>query len=83
MIARTLLDEAINEEMRIFYVALTRAKEKLIITGIQKDYQKASELAQTCDIVFADSFGHEPFIAQAAQEFKDVEFLITGKAIEA
>lgn len=26
--------------MRILYVALTRAKEKLIITGIQKDYEK-------------------------------------------
>ena len=29
------------EEMRILYVALTRAKEKLIITGIQKDYEKS------------------------------------------
>ena len=26
--------------MRILYVALTRAKEKLIITGIKNDYQK-------------------------------------------
>lgn len=26
--------------MRVLYVALTRAKEKLIITGIEKDYQK-------------------------------------------
>ena len=29
--------------MRILYVALTRAKEKLIITGIQKDYEKRKE----------------------------------------
>ena len=29
--------ESISEEMRILYVALTRAKEKLIITGISKD----------------------------------------------
>ena len=30
--------ETLSEEMRILYVALTRAKEKLIITGISKDY---------------------------------------------
>ena len=29
--------------MRILYVALTRAKEKLIITGIEKDYKKSIE----------------------------------------
>lgn len=32
--------ETISEEMRILYVALTRAKEKLIITGISKDLEK-------------------------------------------
>ena len=33
--------ETISEEMRVLYVALTRAKEKLIITGISKDAEKA------------------------------------------
>lgn len=33
-------DEAISEEMRILYVALTRAKEKLIITGVTTNYEK-------------------------------------------
>lgn len=37
------LTETLSEEMRILYVALTRAKEKLIITGIQKDYEKQKE----------------------------------------
>lgn len=32
--------ETISEEMRVLYVALTRAKEKLIITGISKDIKK-------------------------------------------
>ncbi len=32
--------ETISEEMRVLYVALTRAKEKLIITGISKDLKK-------------------------------------------
>lgn len=31
-------NETISEEMRILYVALTRAKEKLIITGTKKKY---------------------------------------------
>ena len=38
-----ILVETLSEEMRILYVALTRAKEKLIITGIEKDYQKEAE----------------------------------------
>lgn len=33
-------DETISEEMRILYVALTRAKEKLIITGTVKNFDK-------------------------------------------
>ncbi|MCI8965836.1 MAG: helicase-exonuclease AddAB subunit AddA [Clostridia bacterium] len=33
-------NESISEEMRILYVALTRAKEKLIIVGIKNDYEK-------------------------------------------
>ena len=35
-----MLIETLSEEMRILYVALTRAKEKLILTGIKNDYQK-------------------------------------------
>ena len=35
--------ENISEEMRILYVALTRAKEKLIITGVLNDFQKHIE----------------------------------------
>lgn len=35
--------ELISEEMRVLYVALTRAKEKLFITGLEKDYAKSIE----------------------------------------
>ena len=38
--------ETLSEEMRILYVALTRAKEKLIITGISKDYEKEIQKMQ-------------------------------------
>lgn len=41
----------------------------------QECYDAAAELADDgCNIIFADSFGHEPFIIQAAQEFPDVQF---------
>ncbi len=35
--------EAIEEELRILYVAMTRAKEKLILTGVHKDYDRFLE----------------------------------------
>ena len=38
--------ELLSEEMRLLYVALTRAKEKIIITGVEKDLQKALENKQ-------------------------------------
>ncbi len=42
-IRNKILMETLSEEMRILYVALTRAKEKLWITGICKDYFKQKE----------------------------------------
>lgn len=41
----------------------------------QECYDAAAELADSgCNIIFADSFGHEDFMIQAAQEFPDVQF---------
>ncbi len=38
-------------------------------------YEAAAELVEAgCNIVFADSFGHEDFMIQAAKEFPDVMF---------
>ncbi len=39
-ISTKVTKETLSEEMRILYVALTRAKEKLIITGVSKDFEK-------------------------------------------
>lgn len=39
-IKRRIISENISEEMRVLYVALTRAKEKLFITGTVKDLDK-------------------------------------------
>ncbi len=41
----------------------------------QECYDAAAELVDAgCNIIFADSFGHESFMIQAAKEFPDVEF---------
>ena len=44
MIARHQLDESINEEMRILYVALTRASQKLILTGVLKSIDEIKDI---------------------------------------
>ncbi|MGN0304641.1 MAG: helicase-exonuclease AddAB subunit AddA [Lachnospiraceae bacterium] len=40
IIARKMELESLGEELRVLYVAMTRAKEKLILTGVVKDYEK-------------------------------------------
>jgi len=43
-------NEILSEEMRLLYVALTRAREKMIITGIEKNLQKSlGKKAQNID----------------------------------
>ncbi len=52
--------------------------EPVIKTNIPETeacYEAAAELADAgCDIVFADSFGHESYMMQAAMEYPDVQF---------
>ena len=57
------------EEMGIEYVFKTGIPEG------QEAYDAACELADAgCNFVFADSFGHEDYIIEAAREFPDVQF---------
>ena len=55
----------------------TLGVEYTIVTNVpegQECYDKAAELADAgCNIIFADSFGHEPFMIQAAQEHPEVD----------
>lgn len=38
-------------------------------------YEAAAELAEAgCNLIFADSFGHEPYMVQAAKEYPEVQF---------
>ena len=54
-------------------------EQVVIVTGIGEDskcYDTAVDLAKNkgCKIIFADSFGHEPFMKQAALEYPNVQF---------
>ena len=68
---------------------LNAAKEACTALGLREDqfiyrtnipegqecYDAAAELADAgCSIVFADSFGHEDYMIQAAKDFPDVQF---------
>lgn len=46
-LSRHMKEESLGEELRVLYVAMTRAKEKLILSGICNDFGK---LAASCDI---------------------------------
>ena len=50
----------------------------LLVTGVPETsacYDTAKSLVnQGCQVIFADSFGHEDFMIQAAEEFKGVQF---------
>ncbi|MFQ7476926.1 3'-5' exonuclease, partial [Anaerotignum sp.] len=49
-LAEAIKQENLSEEMRVLYVALTRAKEKLILTGTVRNLQKSMEKwAETAD----------------------------------
>ena len=62
--------KAACEEMNVGYVQKTQIPES-------KDcYDAAVELVEVegCDIIFADSFGHESFLLDAAKKYPDVQF---------
>ncbi len=62
--------KAACEEMNVEYAQKTQIPES-------KDcYDAAVELIEVdgCDIIFADSFGHESFLIDAAKKYPDVEF---------
>ena len=61
-IAAQLLTEMLSEEMRLLYVAMTRAKERLVITGTVRDIGKTvSTLTATATVPLA------PELLRAAQ----------------
>ena len=67
-----------------FIDAAVAACKKMNVKMVQKTqipesnacYDAAVELIESedCDIIFADSFGHESFLIKAAKEYPDVQF---------
>ena len=80
-----LHDEASTYDLN-FIEAVERAKTELGLTDDQVIYKKnipesnecyeaAADLVDAgCDLIFADSFGHETYLLKAAKEFTDVQF---------
>ena len=80
-----LHDEASTYDKN-FIEAVERAKTALGLKDSQVIYKKnipegnacyeaAADLVdQGCDVIFADSFGHEDYMIKAAKEFTDVQF---------
>ncbi len=62
--------KAACENMGVEYAQKTQIPEST------KCYDAAVELIEVdgCNVIFADSFGHESFLMQAAEEYKDVQF---------
>ncbi len=62
--------KAACEEMGVEYAQKTQIPES------RDCYDAAVELIEVdgCDIIFADSFGHEAFLIEAAQKYTDVQF---------
>lgn len=67
-----------------FLTAAEEACEKMGVNILEKKninedqgcYDAAAELADAgCDIIFADSFGHEDYMIQAATDFPKIQFL--------
>ncbi len=61
--------KAACEKLGIEYMTKTNIPEG------QEAYEAACELADAgCNFIFADSFGHEDYIIEAAKEYPDVQF---------
>ncbi len=62
--------KAACEEMGVEYVQRTQIPES------KKCYDAAVDLIETegCNVIFADSFGHESFLIDAAKKYTDVQF---------
>ena len=72
-----LLEENLSEEMRILYVALTRAKEKIYVTGIIKDYQKNKEkMQELVDIYKKENGKINPILIKKYKKYIDWILLV-------
>ena len=72
-----LLEENLSEEMRILYVALTRAKEKIYVTGIKKDFEKNKEkMSDFVDIYKKENGKINPILIKKYKNYIDWILLV-------
>lgn len=72
-----LLEENLSEEMRILYVALTRAKEKIYITAIKKDFNKDKEkMQELVDIYSLENGKINPILIKKYKKYIDWVLLV-------
>ena len=72
-----LLEENLSEEMRILYVALTRAKEKIFVTGVKKDFQKEKEkMQELVDIYKKENGKINPILIKKYKKYIDWILLV-------
>ena len=85
LIAEKLVNESKGEEMRVLYVAMTRAKEKLIMSGVFDSAEEA-RAGKTVNPKLADSYfayikygldhgspaGQEPVLVEKEALFEDI-----------
>jgi len=67
--------DAADEAIKALGLTETQYIIKTNVPEGKECYEAAADLVdQGCDIVFANSFGHEDFMLQAAKEFPEVQF---------
>lgn len=76
-VKNVIRNESISEEMRILYVALTRAKEKLIITGISNDFTKQIETIEKQKEIYPRKNGKiNPILVKKYKSYLDWILLV-------
>lgn len=72
-------NDIVSEELRILYVALTRAREKLYILGTVKDYKKYIEDLENDSLEYINSFKLSEDLIKKRSSFLDIITLVNIK----
>ena len=72
-----MLEENLSEEMRVLYVALTRAKEKIFITGIKNEFdENNTKMQELVDIYKAENGKINPILLKKYKKYIDWIMLV-------
>ena len=72
-----MLEENLSEEMRVLYVALTRAKEKIFITGIKNEFdENYAKMQELVDIYKTENGKINPILLKKYKKYIDWIMLV-------